>query len=461
MSKERYILIDSTYRDRNEWKNPAQFELISKSLFNQDERVYNMLDPVSDISAVLTFTPFGTQSGNINIASTLSNGNIDTNFIVTFAENTMSKVTGYYNGSEIVNTTKSVSSIILGWEYITNDGALDYFRVTTSSKIFYFNDADAITIDDATDVTTSTTEYLYFIPTGIPADNWYTDTYILWNDDKQEGTRIINYDAFHKLATVDATGLSWAITDQVVVRKEAPKILDVFPLGSTTTTLILSASSSNVNNFYKNMYIRIPSESIPSTDPYVNQTRRIISYNGTTKEAVVEFPFVTAPPAGAQYEIFPPTKDNFSSFNYVGSNVSSQEMVCYEIRLINLTLPNQPLEEGSRIAFYPYVLVEFQNVSSSGAGLHNIIYSNNPNANRKLFRAAIDDVNNPVTSPFIKVDGDSMTQTIKFKPNDNLKFGVYLPNGKIFDTILNDTISPNEPNPLLQISALFSIKRIV
>jgi hypothetical protein len=76
-----------------------------------------------------------------------------------------------------------------------------------------------------------------------------------------------------------------------------------------------------------------------------------------------------------------------------------------------------------------------------------------------LFRVAVEDVQNPDRSPFIRI-GSSMSQTVKFKPNDNLHFCVHLPNGELFKTLEQDTIGPNEPNDLLQISAMFSIKRL-
>jgi hypothetical protein len=129
---------------------------------------------------------------------------------------------------------------------------------------------------------------------------------------------------------------------------------------------------------------------------------------------------------------------------------------------MNLVLPNRTLSvgKGGLIAFYPYVYVELANVSGTGAGIPNSIYSNNPNATRMTFRAAIDDIQNPLISPFIKIDGDGMVQTLKFKPNDNLRFSVHLPNGDVFQTDLTDTYSPGAPNPLVQISALFGIKRL-
>lgn len=166
--------------------------------------------------------------------------------------------------------------------------------------------------------------------------------------------------------------------------------------------------------------------------------------------------------AGQTYEILCFNRDNVVPMNYTGSTVSQQEEVCYEIELLNVILPNRTLVvgKGSRITFYPYIYVEFCNVSAAGAGTKGAIYSNNPNSNRMLFRVPVDDIPNPVLSPFIKLDGDGMVQTVKFKPNDNLKFGVYLPDGDVFEINLTETVSPQEPNPLMQISAMFSIKRL-
>ena len=79
------------------------------------------------------------------------------------------------------------------------------------------------------------------------------------------------------------------------------------------------------------------------------------------------------------FEILQFTRDNAVPFCYSGSLVSQQEMVCYEIELINLVLPNKTLTSGGRTAFYPYVYVELQNVSGASAGTKCVIYSNNPN----------------------------------------------------------------------------------
>jgi hypothetical protein len=157
------------------------------------------------------------------------------------------------------------------------------------------------------------------------------------------------------------------------------------------------------------------------------------------------------------------TRDNLTPLSYSGSTTSQQQMVCYEVGLLNLVVPNSIIkagDRGSHVAYYPYLYVELSNATSANAGLNNIIYSNNPNATKMLFRASVNNVNNPTTTSFVNITGNSMVQTIKFKPNDNLKFKVTLPGGQTFDTTQQEYFSPFLPNPLGQISAAFSIKRL-
>ena len=160
-------------------------------------------------------------------------------------------------------------------------------------------------------------------------------------------------------------------------------------------------------------------------------------------------------------EILPIKDDSFYPLNYTGTTVSQNQVICYEITLISLILPNIPLKNtiGGIIAFYPYIYVEFSNVIDPNSGNKNILYSNNPNAKRALFKVSIQDTNNPERTSFVKLKGDG-TQTIKFKPNDYLFFRVFLSDGVLFETALEDHSPPLPPNFFVQISAEFEIKRL-
>ena len=232
----------------------------------------------------------------------------------------------------------------------------------------------------------------------------------------------------------------------------------------------LDSSASTVDNYYTGYLI---------TDEH-GEVRQIISYVGSTRSGTVSKDWTTAA-TGLWYmrtielksafssaittgniEIEQFSKDNYSPFIFTGSVVSSQEMVCYEIELLNLILPNIVLisNRGGRPIFYPYLYVTLQQVGGTSGNAKNIIYSNNPSSTKMTFRAVVDDTPLPSISPFIKIDGDGMVHIIKFKPNESFKLGIYHSNGDIFQVDEQDNYSPTEVNPLVQISACFSFKRI-
>jgi len=116
------------------------------------------------------------------------------------------------------------------------------------------------------------------------------------------------------------------------------------------------------------------------------------------------------------------------------------------------------LKTGSRISFYPYVYVELVNTSSPNKASNQLIYSNNPNSNRAVFIAPVGLRVNPNTGTFLTLYS-KMIQTIKFKPNDSLRFSVYFSNGKLFETYISDTLPPYEYDSRLQIDAVFQVLR--
>jgi len=152
--------------------------------------------------------------------------------------------------------------------------------------------------------------------------------------------------------------------------------------------------------------------------------------------------------------------DNYKPLSYTGSMVSINEAVCYEVDLISLTLPNDSLLTGSRISFYPYVYVEFANATAPNGASRELIYSNNPNSQKALFIAATPNQVAPLLSTFVTLSGSGMSQVVKFKPNDNLRFSVYLPNGTLFKTLQTDFYSPYIASERVQIDVVFSIRRI-
>ena len=98
------------------------------------------------------------------------------------------------------------------------------------------------------------------------------------------------------------------------------------------------------------------------------------------------------------------SSNNFNHLNFTGTRIGRSQAGCHHIRLISLTLPNIPLDNktGGLISFYPYIYVELRSVNNYSKG---VLYSNNPNANRALFRVTIRDTSTPLKSKFIKLRG--------------------------------------------------------
>lgn len=470
MSNIKYLEIDSTYRNREQYPSSSNFEVLISQTGIRDR--FDANDPVALSSPLVTWSPESVLSLGVvqdNAANT------PTRFLGVFPPDTK-QVEGYYNGLTI--TVNSITTLITQTEFqsLTENGEKCIWLTVETKLTDVPSDGDDIIAHPSFDIENG----IFWVPNSVHANKYYND-YTIWNDTKQNGAKIISYEGITHTAGINRKSNpqieDWDEDDQYVLRLEPPKEFGIFDIDQTVSNMIqLPRGFSEVVACYVGSFIRITS------GHHYGKIVRVVTYTGLGKQATYGFPNATPPippneeiPArlaringsfypfltkGTSFEILSFSYENAIPFVYTGSLVSQQEMVCYEVELVNLILPNTTLTTGGRSAFYPYVYVELQNVSDASAGTKNIIYSNNPHATRRLFRAPVDDIPNPLLSPFIKIDGDGMHQTIKFKPNDSFKFGVYLFNGQDFETVIPETFSPLPANPLTQISALFSLKRL-
>lgn len=453
---DRYLELDSTYRNRMQDPNPASFT----ALISQSGTRYGVqaLDPISNAAPSKIWVPsqYTAQVGAV-LANPTNNA---TSFLVNYPTAPappypVSTVLDFYVGSTI--TVGANPTVITSWVLMSTNAATVTVIITVSPSLPATPPgATVVTFLDGTDI--AGLDPFIFIPNGVAADSFYANDYIIYNQTTNTWRPISSYDGRSKLAGLNISAQfggpvspTWMLTHIFTLRISPPQEFGTLVSG-TLSTAVLPATSSYMD-LYTGNFLRITG---PPASANVNLTRRITAFNPATLTVTVNSPFAVALTTEI-YEILQFTRDNMVPFTYTGSMVSQQELVCYEIQLINLVLPNVTLTNGGRVAFYPYVYVELQNISSFNT---NIIYSNNPHSVRRLFRCAIDDIPTPLISPFIKIDGDGMKQTIKFKINESLRFAVYLANGKLLDTVFPEYYSPQEPNPFKQISAMFRIKRL-
>jgi hypothetical protein len=276
-------------------------------------------------------------------------------------------------------------------------------------------------------------------------DNFYVGNY-LEDTTIGESRLITSYDAIIQTVTLDsAFSGAWAAGDSFVIRKELPT-LQTTVAAATSTTITLSAGSSQ-DSIYVGNYIYIPSQ---------GENGLITAYDGSTLTVTFTPSLSSVPAAATPVEILGFSYDGAGKLFNILTTVN--DLACYEVTLVSINLPNVLLSNtgGGKIINYSYILVELTNETLGGVS--NTLITNNPFARKSLFVASIDDTPNADLA-FVKLDGDGVYQTINFNPNSALKISIYLPNGELIRTLDVDTTSPQPPNPLIQIMALFEVKR--
>lgn len=431
MSIKRYIELDSTYRNRFTYPNPGEFEIpVSQSGMRNKEHAF---DPISSAQPIKTWTP-DDFSGSVGVVIDNSSST-NQRLLIQSPVDTLNKEFNYYNGQPITANVAGDDTFITSWQYSNTISGMDNFWITIDPPIE--NTTGNVDFIGSTSIV----DGLFYVPGNLNIDFSYIG-YILWNNNHNNGEVITGYDNNTHLLSVDNIPVGWVLTDSYSIREKTPSVIgEVVSVTSNSVT-----SSSSISTSYTYDFIRFPK--INKSFKIIKIEDDVIVFNGSLSGIV----------ATDKFEILSFTSDNLSPFSFSGSRLSSQEMVCYQIEIIHLTIPHIHLKSGGNIATYPYLYVKFENSYGARSGINDIIYSNNPNSRGKLFRISIDD-SNPTTS-FFNLEGKGMVQTIKFKPNDSLSFGVYLPDGTPIDFVIDDTISPSYPDPRLQISAMFSIQRL-
>jgi hypothetical protein len=234
---------------------------------------------------------------------------------------------------------------------------------------------------------------------------------------------------------------SLTVGDIFYVSEEKPLLSTTVAVGSLTSSIVMT---STTNDVYDGMWLRIV------FSPTDIQIRLITSYNSGTLTATVSPPFTTTPVAGNNLYIAKSTEHVYNPlvFNNIYGNTAG-----YEVQLLHLTIPaNKYISNGynGTIADYPFLSVSIGRSETSN------MYTNIPHMkNDKFIVSNIDNSeHNWITYTSF------MRQEIRFKLGETLKFSVKLPNGAPIKFNPPDNTSPLIPNPLLQISALFSFRRL-
>lgn len=456
-----YLELDSTFRNRTRWPNPGEFEVaLSQSGRAQGEQAQ---DPICVACPVNEWTggffdvnTLGNESVEGQILA-IGLGYANSKTVVEFrqvAPSTLQQRYNYYKHAIFRNSSQpNQFARIVEYIYLGNGKA----QVTLSDDNFQFSFGDFFFIVDPSDTSDPTALYL-FVPDGSDNRQDYVNK-IIYNETLNEWRVVNAYDSQTGILSVGGDPVFlWQRFHNYSIRTTSPNY--IFTAGGTSTSdqvVLTGTAAVSMNNIYQSWFLRIPQTLYNNTvTAPEGEVRRITNYNGATQTATV-FPPFTASTAGLDFELMQFGFENANPLTW-RTNLS-QEIPVFNIRLNRLVLPNRVLSigNGGKTAFQNYFYVELSNIDPSSTNTLNI-FSNNPYAVRAMFRATVKNVNNPDEQEFVALEGDNMTQTVRFRLDSNIKMKITLNStGETFQTTLTDNAPPGDPNHNLQINALFEL----
>ena len=170
--------------------------------------------------------------------------------------------------------------------------------------------------------------------------------------------------------------------------------------------------------------------------------------------------FINAPPnllRGTPDSIEFNSQANENATTLFQNGVQAHNAQYYKIGLKYLVIPNRILNvsRGGHLDNYPYIYVQIYNDGNRGA--LNVISSSNPNAALAVFKCPIDKSLYDRPTSFFTLKIATKDQIVKFRPDQNIRITLSLPDGSIISNKSVDNLTPLFPNPLLQFNALFTL----
>ena len=133
MSNLKYLEIDSTYRNRNQYPDPADFVVFLSQSGTKSS--YDACDPVSAAAPIIVWSPDDYKSLSLTVQANPTN--TLTQFIVySPIASLLSKVIDYHNGQSIdVTGTVTGTGTIIGWDFLSTDGTNNSFIITITPSL--------------------------------------------------------------------------------------------------------------------------------------------------------------------------------------------------------------------------------------------------------------------------------------------------------------------------------------
>ncbi len=464
---QRYVLLDSTYRNRNDYPNP--FDFVAKSATSQAITKISAGDWASLNAPIVSFDMydyFSTNDGTAAPYRWIQTGDITSSpqttniFQVTIdargnAGDAPDLITGQYDGLEFLY-----------------DNGTTVYNYAIDSFVDVGGNTFVITLPYPIEITASVdfqinTPYLQdneaYIPIPVAP--------LAFTDASYTGLQLVEY-VQREISTVvgSLNRVVQATTDFTLSLPDYPRH---FAIQQSATFVQYEVQSvSNVTHTITidvadNPTYTAPDFSYQYIYDFVNGfTAQILSSATVAGVITLTFPATTdlsAVTVSDLLAILFYSGDQASTLDYKGSMRETQsndrsQVRVYNLELLSLQIPNQLLATsiGGYPVAYSYFMVTLRNMSYENR-VDQVIFSNNPALGRANFIVPVLDISSPQFSSFTKLDGGAICYPFSIKSNDTLQLTISTPSGDILATVVSDTVPPIPPNPSLQVSALFSI----
>jgi hypothetical protein len=508
-----YFEIDSTFRDRTAFPSPADFEvrisqsgrrdssIVDDSVFQENTSAYpaellgtrgrydtsaQTIDPVSYAMPANTWRPVRTSVVVTVAADRITElGNSSLFVFSDTATDPLQRQSNFYRGLTANNISSDSQRRIVEYEFlgvqeISPSVFIDRGRIVVNPK---FTDSgvesgDLIFIADTSDFANQDAIQL-FVPNGatLMEESGTVHFYISNHNENNVIARIGSFNA--ELGSVVVTNPAgnaspWTNTHVYSIRR-APALLTTTIAGVTglnELTLSTVNDPGTRSGEYVSFFLRIRENSFSGGTNVApgGQVRQIIRYF-PNRRVVLKSGFTQTPAVGAEVEILQLSHDNVCNVDSSLFLISAKNTLL-NVELVNLTLPTKLLSvsTGGSVISLPYVYVLVENPGSSEGGTGRKLQSNNPYA--ATFRAILDTSCIPWNSgqaesrflvsrtpDYAQFESTGNAQPMFLSDNQTLRFRILLPDGSVLDTIGDENQGPEEPNPLIQINALFSVSR--
>ena len=293
-------------------------------------------------------------------------------------------------------------------------------------------------------------------------DNYYVRHYLevfsstLGTYSTVQWATIVDYDSVTRSVTL-ANNLQTPVNigDNYVIRNNKPIYLGYVSSIVSGNQIILTnpvSGTSFPNDTSSTYFLRVRKSSNPSIDNLCIQVS-IVGVNSIQLSESISLLSVND-----SIELVGPGSNNITSLRFASGGAQSVQGGNYELELLWLSVPNQVLNVGTggTLDTYPYIYCSLYTGNSNTT--QQILYSNNPNTSRVLFKVPVNEYFGDTF--FITLKDAKSKQTVYFDPSQDLFFELTLPDGTPISFNEDDNMPPYPPNPFVQVNICVAMKRV-